>query len=414
LSVISLDHNRSYWQEIAFIMIAADKEVVGTDHARGHRQAILLLVMCILAYGLVIQRRAVAEILGFGATGGQIARLEFELKERFEPTSVAWSPDGRYIATGSTMDRRIDIWNVTQRKIVKVLLQRYPSASFHEITWSPNGRYLAFCDAPGVLRLCRASDWTEAHVFSPAGNAGCSHSTFSSDSSQVALLGTHFLGIYSLEGWHTLQSLRLDVGWARGDPLNAIAYLANSHIVLVGGGQYVELAFHGVKESSWYGRVWLFDAEHPEPVRSINVYRPAGDHGGGGQICSLTSSPDGRYIVTGVNTGAGDAASGGIALQSVHIMAASNGRLVGAPLDDVQPMKFGEDVAIAYTHDGRYIVVPHEVRDGWVHVIDGRTSRVVDLVKTGGFAFDVSVNDINDEFAVAAGNAVTIWSLPSH
>jgi hypothetical protein len=205
--------------------------------------------------------------------------------------------------------------------------------------------------------------------------------------------------------------LSLDVGWARGDFFSAIAYLANSHIVLVGGGQHVDIVFHGVKESSWDGRVWVFDAEHPEPIRIIHVYRPAGDHGGGGQISSLTTSPDGRYIVTGANTAAGDAASGGIALQSVHIMAASNGRLVGAPLDGVQPMKFGEGVAIAYTHDGRYIIVPHEVRDGWVHVIDGRTSRVVDLVKAGGFAFDVSVNDINDEFAVAAGNGVTIWSL---
>lgn len=398
--------------EAELVMREAGVKVVGTIENLGRWRAVRLLTICVLVCGITVQGRATAGILGFGVANGRLAKLEFQLKEGYQLTSVAWSPDGRYIATGSTMDRRIDIWDISQRKVVKVLVQRYPSASFHEITWSPNGQYLAFCDSPGALRIFRASDWTQAHVLSPAGNAGCSHSAFSSDSSQVALLGTDFLGIYSVGDWRTLSSLNLDIGWGRGDFFNAIAYLPNSHIVLVGGGQHVTVEFNGIAMSSWDGRVWFFDDVHPAPIRMIQAYRPAGDHGGGGQIRSLTTSPDGRYIATGVNTGAGGAASGGIARQSVHILAVSDGRLDGAPLDGLQPGKFGEGVAIAYTHDGRYIIVPHEVRDGWVHVIDGQTARVIDLVKVNSFAFDVSVNHVNDEFAVAAGNAVTVWSMP--
>lgn len=174
LPVVSLRHNNSNSQENTVTVIAAEKMLVTMDRTSVRGWAIWLLIILLMVCGLTGQRRAVAGIFGFGATSGHLAKLEFQLKERFEPTSVAWSPNGRYIATGSTADRRIDIWDVAQQKIVRVLLQKYPSAFFHEITWSPNGRYLAFCDAPGVLRLYRTSDWGEAHVFSgPPGNAGC-------------------------------------------------------------------------------------------------------------------------------------------------------------------------------------------------------------------------------------------------
>jgi WD40 repeat protein len=412
LSVISLDYSRSYSQENIFIMITAAKKAMGMEQARGHGLAIWLPVFCIFACGITGQRRAVAGILGFGATSGQVAKLEFQLKERYEPTSVAWSPDGRYIATGSTTDQRIDIWDVSQRKIVKVLFRKFPPAFFHELTWSPNSRYLTFCDAPGVLRLYRTSDWTEAHVFSgPPGGAGCTQSAFSSDSSQVALLGTYFLGVYEIAGWRTLKSLNLSLGWGRGDLFDAVAYSPQSHSVLLAGGQYVTLIRFGHKEGSWEGRVWLFRPEDEVPSQSIHAYRAGDDRGGGADVLSLAVSPDGAFIATGAKTGAGIPPDR-IATESVHLLRVSDGRLIGAPLDGVDPMKFGADPAIAITHDGRYIISPHKVRDGWIHVIDGRTFKVVDLVKADGFCFDVAVNQVNDEFAVGAGNRVTVWSLP--
>lgn len=366
------------------------------------------IILCVMATA----PRAIAGIFGFGVTSGRIAKLQFELKERFTPTSVVWSPDGRYIATGSTMDRRIDIWDVSQRKIVKVLLQKFPAAFFHEMTWSPNGQYLAFCDAPGVLRLYSTSDWTEAHVSrGPPGGTGCTQSAFSSDSSQVALLGTHFLGVYSVEEWHTLKSLNLNLGWGRGDLFHDVAYLPQSHAVLVAGGQYVTLTRFGHKEGSWEGRVWVFRPEDEVPGQSIHAYRAGDDRGGGADVRSLSVSPDGAFIATGAKTGAGIPPDR-IATESIHILRVSDGRLVGAPLDGVQPMRFAGVPAIAYTHDGRYIIVPHEVQDGWIHVIDGRTLKVIDLLKAHGYAFDVAVNQVNDEFAVGTGNRVIVWSLP--
>lgn len=219
------------------------------------------------------------------------------------------------------------------------------------------------------------------------------------------------MGVYSSEDWRTLKTVDLEIGCGRGDLFKSVAYVPNSHTVLVAGGQYVTITLFGRRQGSWNGRVWFFDSGDQVPGRSIKAYRAGGDHGGSADVRWVTASPDGKYIVTSAKTGAGDA-SYGIASESVHVLRIADGQLVGAPLDGMQPMKFAGGVANAYTHDGRYIVVPHEVQDGWIHVIDGQTFKVVDLVKADGFCFDIAVNQVNDEFAVGAGNRVTVWSLP--
>ena len=372
------------------------------------------VILGAVSYGLVSNRQTIAGMFGDGATSGKIAKLEYRLQESFYPTSVAWSADGRYLAVGSTLDSRIDIWDVSQRKIVETLHRKFPPASFHDIAWSPNSQYLSFCDAPGVLRVYSTRSWTEIHVLSgPPGDKGCSQSAFSGDSRQLALLTPYLLEVVSIADWQTIKSVNLNIGWGRGNFFNAIAYLPNSHIVLIGGGQRVVMTLYGHEADSWDGRVWFFGPTDEVPSRTISVYRAGGDHGGGGAIRSLTSSPNGRCIVTGVNTGAGDAGSGGIAVESVHVLRTSDGKLIAAPLDKVYPSRFGAPEAIAYTHDGLYIVVPHDVEDGWIHILNGKTFGVIDMVRSGAFTFDVAVSQVNDEFAVGAGKQVIVWSLPN-
>ena len=355
----------------------------------GARRAVPIAIAAIILAGC-----------GVGSSG-KVAKLQFRLRTGFPVTSVAWSSDGRYIATGSTADRRIDIWDMSSRRIIKVLLRKFPPASFHQISWSPSGQYLAFCDAPGVLRIYRTRDWTEAHVLSgPRGDAGCTQSSFSSDSGEVALLATHFLGVYSVPGWQTLKAVNLNVGWSGGDLFNDVAYLPNTHTVLVGGGQY--------EKGGWDGRVWFFAASDQVPGRSIGAYRR--DRGGGGPVVSLAVDPQARFIVTGAKTGAGNQFQGWVT-ESVHILNTRNGSLTAAPLDHLPPLRFGSDEGLAYTPDGRDIIVAHGGEDGWIHVVDGRSFAVIDLVRSDDFSYDVAVNEVSDNFAVGVNNEVIIWSL---
>jgi len=378
---------------------------------RNQKCAVRVLMTLSIAYCLLVtQRGAIAGIFGFGDDSAHLAKPQFRLRESFQVSSVAWSPDGRYIASGSMADRRLDIWDVAQRKIVTVLLRKFPPAYFHDISWSLDGRYIAFCDA-GVLAVYRTSDWSEVHSFrGPPGNAGCTASAFSSDSRRVALLGTRFLGVYSIPGWSTLKSVNLGNGWGHADGFHALVYLPGTYTLLLAGGQVVMMAPHGKRETGWDGRVWFFDANDQEPSRSIRTYRPGCDQGGGGEARNITVSPDGQYIVTGAQTGAGGGPCA-IATESIHVLRTSDGRIVAAPLDGLPPVKFGGGIAAVYTHDGRYVIVPHGVWAGWVHVLDGKTFKVIDLVRADAFPCDVAVNQVDDRFVLAAGDQLLVWQL---
>ena len=56
---------------------------------------------------------------------------------------VAWSPDGRYVVSGSK-DKSIRIWNVLSGECVLVLKKkRGRSSEINSVAWSPNGQYMA-------------------------------------------------------------------------------------------------------------------------------------------------------------------------------------------------------------------------------------------------------------------------------
>jgi len=84
--------------------------------------------------------------------------------------------------------------------------------------------------------------------------------------------------------------------------------------------------------------------------------------------------------------------------------------LIAAPLDNVYPVKFGGPGVIGYTHDGRDIIVAHGMT-GWIHILDGTTFGVIDIMRSGDSNLDVAVNPVDDEFAVASGRRVIVWSL---
>jgi WD40 repeat protein len=384
--------------------------------ATGPRKWIVwALILGAVVLGLVALRVVTAGGFMDRGTSGKCAKFQFALHDTLYSSSVAWSPDGQYIATASNNDsQEIHIWDVSQRKIVRKW--RIPfgtSPWFHELAFSPDGKYLAACDGTGVLRVYQTGSWALAHVFSELHElGGCDHPVFSGDSKRIAMVSPRFLLVVSVPDWRVVKHLELDRGWGRGNLFNAVAYVPNTHTVLVSGGQHVTITLFGKKQESWDGRVWFFEPVDQTPSKTIRVYRPYGVRGGGGSVTVLSTSPDGRYLVTGAETGAGNASSGTLTTESVHILRASDGSLVAEPLDGLLALKFPNSEAIAYTHDGRYIIVPHDGVDGWIHVLDGRTFKVLDLVRSNAFTFDVAVNTVNDDIAVGTGKQVMVWALP--
>jgi DNA-binding beta-propeller fold protein YncE len=123
----------------------------------------------------------------------------------------------------------------------------------------------------------------------------------------------------------------------------------------------------------------------------------------------MAVSPDGHYLATGTNTGGGTGAM--TITQAIHVFDAATGQLLGAPLDGVAPL--AEQHGLAYTPDGRFLIVGHaDQKLQVVHLIDAKRLEVVDMVAAGNYVEDVAANPRSSEFAAAAGRQVIVWSLP--
>jgi WD40 repeat protein len=346
-------------------------------------------------------------LFGAGPDSGRLAKLLFELRDDMPVTSIAWSPNGKYIAVSSSQDNRIHVWDVQQRGLRAKLQRETATAEFHSLAWSPDARYLASCDHDS-LRLYNAVTWVSEKVVPSEPTTGCMQPAFSDDGKQVAVLAKAYLvTIYSTDDWRLLKRIDLRDGWARGRLYNAIQYLPHGHTLVLGGSRPVGVDRSGIAPSD----LWMFKEPDSFPTSLFQAY-PYHPPDLPGMVNCLAVSPDGRMIATGTLSGNGSPTLGYVT-DSVHILSTIDGSLVGAPLD--RQGDAGGQQGLEFTADGRYLIVGRggDRNDHAVRVIDAHTLKIVDTVHAGESVYDLAVNPVQSEFAVAAGNRIVVWSLSS-
>ena len=353
------------------------------------------------------------------------------LHETFAPTSVAWSPDGKYIADMGMYDSIVHVWDVDKKKIVHTL-PGGPSPYMHAIAWSPDGHFLAVRNGPNnaMVSVWDTTTWQQKAALPPPmeRTGGSISPVFSPDGQYFAFAddahGDVF--VYSTATWQ----LTAQTGFQR--LLQEKLLPGESHSTLTGeqisfepNGYVIAIAVLGYfndDNDNYTSRVIFWDirqpppnVDHPMPGQIVEVYGPGPlvsnpsypnlppSHS---QACisTLTFRPDGLEFATGT------------AASSASIWDTKSTKLIASPLSETHQ---GRIDTLVYTADGQYLIAsdggagsPQNL--GGVHFINDENHKVVDSLSVdnyGGLGYSEARNAIAVGSHSLSGFKLFVWQI---
>jgi WD40 repeat protein len=221
---------------------------------------------------------------------------------------VAFSPDGKHVLTGGSMDRVVRLWEVHTGKLVSEFRGHEPGQAVQAVAFSPDGRTALSASMDGTARLWETS--TGLPLGAPLRHGGPVHAiAFGPDGTAVATA--------SRDGTARVWDAR--TGRPRTDPLphegpvQAVAFSPDSKTVLTG---------------SWDHTARLWEARTGRPRCAPLAHRD--------RVWAVAFSPDGKTVLTGSMD------------HTARLWDAQTGQQRGGPL-----LHRNEVRAVAFSPDGR-------------------------------------------------------------
>jgi len=269
-----------------------------------------------------------------------------------EIRSVAYSPDGKYVLTGSA-DTTIKLWNVVTGDPVRTF--KGHTAEITSVAFSPDGRYICSASEDTTAKVWNLT--TGEEVYTLSGNHDVVLNVAFSPDGNYILTTTDLGGVAKL--WDTARGHEV---WAfgRGELGNGAAFSPDGQYIISNSNQndyFVKiwevstgLAVHTLRgHSNWvYSVAFSPDGKYAltgsadntaklwEVATGKEVYTLKGHSN---SVRSVAFSPDGKYILTG----SGD--------RTARLWDVATGQEVRSWRGH-----FHRVLSVAFSPDGRYIV----------------------------------------------------------
>jgi WD40 repeat protein len=278
--------------------------------------------------------------------------------------SIAWSPDSRHLASASR-DKTVRIWDTNTGEQIRT---RPWDNSPDWVVWSPNGRYLA-ADALESVQIWEADTGQQARILTT--QTGLPESVaWSPDGHRFACADGDNVQIWDTNTGEHIQTLTghsswtISVAWSpdgrylisgsRKDAARIWDTASGMPVQILTSGRVVDYASavawspdgrYVAVGDRWWPRIYIWDAHTWERVQTLAGYTEA--------VTAVAWSPDDRHIATSSDDGQG------------RIWDASTGVLH-------QTWRFRDygdnHYPVAWSPDGRHLA----------HGVDARTVNVLD------------------------------------
>ncbi|HEX8230175.1 MAG TPA: hypothetical protein VF826_12805 [Chloroflexia bacterium] len=367
----------------------------------------LLILLVSVVTALAIIAFWAASALGGTAPPGKLRTLGSDVAD-----SIAWSPDGRYLAAGYQVNTSVRIWDVDKGQTIKVL--EAFRGGVYLVSWSPDGKYLvtASSEPSNKLRIWDTANWQPVFITDPVPNTDKTSTSITSvswspDSAQIAvgLATSSGAGVDYLRQIDTKSLLKVyDI--PGGKEHATLAYPNINGIGSVGWSPDGKTILFSVTpdDSSWHGtEVLLWDlSAGGGPSNEINTRQLLS----GDALMPLTSldwSPDGKFI-----TGSSED-------NSVKVIEAATGELTHVlPAD-------GEVGAVAWSPDGTRVAAgvrgaaARGADSEYVQVWDVSSEQTVAIFKSDHYfralAWSPDSNRIATSSGLMAIGNISIWDF---
>jgi WD40 repeat protein len=195
-----------------------------------------------------------------------------------QPTAVAWSPDGKSIASGSK-NATVQVWDTATGKRI-VTYRRY-SSPISALTWSPAGKRIAFSTGSIALVWDTATDKL---VLTYEGHTSqLSALAWSPDGKSIASGSRD----KTVQVWDAATGKRIVTYRGNSSPISALTWSPDGKRIAFSTGSSAQ-----VWDTATDKLVLTYKDAAPRPTGSGHeVYKD--------QLFAVAWSPDGKYVATG-------------------------------------------------------------------------------------------------------------------